>query len=137
MRKWIQAKKAADPTWTLEKEMMRRRDPNWQPPEPKPENYQQDEAGVVELGSRCEVNPGGRRGEVKFIGKVDGLQPGWWVGVHLDDPASGSSVQNGIVKGVTYFECPDKYGTFVRPANVTCGDFPNELEELENELGEI
>ena len=88
------------------------------------------------LGSRCEVNPGGRRGEVKFVGKVEGLQPGWWVGVHLDDPASGSSVKNGIVKGVTYFECPEPYGTFVRPANVICGDFPNELDELD-ELGEI
>jgi tubulin-folding cofactor B len=137
VRKWMQSKKAADPTWTLEKEMMRRRDPTWEPPAPKPENYQQDEAGLVEMGSRCEVNPGGRRGEVKFVGKVEGLQPGWWAGIQLDDPASGSSVKNGVVKGVTYFECPEPYGTFVRPANVVCGDFPNELDELENELGEI
>jgi len=137
VRKWMQSQKAKDPTWTLEKEMMRRRDPTWEPPQPKPENYQQDEAGEIVLGSRCEVNPGGRRGEVKFVGKVDGLQPGWWVGVHLDDPASGSSVQDGKVKDVVYFECPDKYGTFARPAMVTCGDFPNELDELENELGEI
>merc|ERR1712010_182261 len=135
VRKWMQSQKAKDPTWTLEKEMMRRRDPTWEPPQPKPENYQQDEAGEIVLGSRCEVNPGGRRGEVKFVGKVDGLQPGWWVGVHLDDPASGSSVQDGKVKDVVYFECPDKYGTFARPAMVTCGDFPNELDELENELG--
>lgn len=55
----------------------------------------------------------------------------------MDDPTSGSSIQDGVVKGKKYFECPDKFGTFVRPANVTCGDFPNELEELENELGEI
>merc|ERR1712167_408618 len=32
VRKWIQSKKAQDPTWTIEKEMMRRRDPNWSPP---------------------------------------------------------------------------------------------------------
>jgi tubulin-folding cofactor B len=137
VRKWIQSKKAADPTWTLEAEMMRRRDPTWQPPVPKPENYQQDEAGEMVLGSRCEVNPGGRRGEVKFVGKVEGMQPGWWVGVHLDDPASGSSCQDGKCKGVVYFECPDKFGTFARPANVKCGDFPNEMDELEDELGEI
>eukprot|EP00658_Telonema_sp_P-2_P044012 TRINITY_DN3188_c0_g1_i10.p1 TRINITY_DN3188_c0_g1~~TRINITY_DN3188_c0_g1_i10.p1 ORF type:complete len:303 (+),score=94.72 TRINITY_DN3188_c0_g1_i10:126-1034(+) len=136
VRKWMQSKKAKDPTWTLEKEMMRRRDPTWEPPVPKPENYQQDEAGIVEMGGRCEVNPGGRRGEVKFVGKVEGLQPGWWVGVHLDDPASGSSVKDGIVKGVKYFDVPDKFGTFVRPANVVCGNFPNELDELD-ELGEI
>merc|ERR1712146_836747 len=96
-----------------------------------------DEAGQMVLGSRCEVNPGGRRGEVKFVGKVEGLQPGWWVGVHLDDPVSGSSVKNGVVKGVSYFECPEPYGTFVRPANVKVGDYPNELDELEDELGEI
>merc|ERR1711988_1452114 len=134
VRKWIQSKKAQDPTWTLEKEMMKRRDPTWEPPKPKPENYQQDEAGEIVngggIGSRCEVDPGGRRGEVKFVGKVEGLQPGWWVGVHLDDPSSGSSITNGVVKGVSYFECPEKFGTFARPANVTCGDFPNELDEL-------
>jgi len=137
VRKWMQAEKAKDPSWTLEKEMKRRRDPSWEPPKPKPENFQQDEAGEMILGSRCEANPGGRRGEVKFVGKVEGMQPGWWVGVHLDDPTSGSTCQNGTCKDVVYFECPDKFGTFVRPAMVVCGDFPNEMDELENELNEI
>merc|ERR1711998_86381 len=140
VRKWIQSKKAADPTWTLEKEMMRRRDPTWEPPKPKPENYQQDEAGEIVngggIGSRCEVDPGGRRGEVKFVGKVEGLQPGYWVGVHLDDPLSMGKTKTGVIKGKTYFECPEGYAAWVRPSAVECGDFPNELDELD-ELGEI
>merc|ERR1712167_493721 len=88
VRKWIQSKKAQDPTWTIEKEIMRRRDPNWEPPAPKPENYEHDEAALLEINSRCEVSLG------------------------------GSTSKDGCVKGVRYFECPDGYGTFVRPSKV-------------------
>jgi len=137
VRKWMQECKAKDPTWTIEKEMKRRRDPTWEPPVPKPENYEHDEAAILDINTRCEVCPGGRRGMCMFVGKVEGLQPGWWVGVHLDDPLGQSSSKDGCVKGVRYFECPEGYGTFVRPTKVMCGDYPNELEELEDELGEI
>jgi tubulin-folding cofactor B len=26
------------------------------------------------------------RGEVKYVGKVTGLEKGYWVGIHLDEP---------------------------------------------------
>jgi len=135
-RAWIRENKAKDPNWTIHTEMMRRKDPNYQPPPPKPENYEEEEALLVQLDSRCEVNPGGRRGEVKFVGKVEGLQPGYWVGVQLDDPLSMSKTKTGVIKGKTYFECPEGYAAWVRPSAVECGDFPNELDELD-ELGEI
>lgn len=31
---------------------------------------------------RCQVNPGERRGIVKFVGEVNGLKPGYWVSVY-------------------------------------------------------
>ena len=40
------------------------------------------------------------------------LGQGYYVGVKLDEPVGNS---NGVVKGVTYFEAPQKYGIFVRP----------------------
>ncbi len=40
------------------------------------------------------------------------LGNGYYIGVKLDEPYGDS---NGIVKGVKYFQAPEKYGAFVRP----------------------
>ena len=54
----------------------------------------------------------GRRGEVMYVGRVSELPSGVWIGVRYDAPVGKN---DGSVKGVSYFECLDKYGGFVRP----------------------
>jgi len=135
-RKWMQEMKAKDPTWTIQKEMMRRKDPNWVPPnEVTDPEFQAAEAEKIKVGDRCEVLPGGRRGEVKFVGKVESLNLGYWVGIALDEPMG---LGDGSVKGVKIFDCMGpKYGTFARPDKVTVGDFPDLFDEEMAELDEI
>lgn len=41
---------------------------------------------LLQVGDRCEVDPGGKRGEVKFVGKAESLAAGYWVGVQYDEP---------------------------------------------------
>ena len=129
-RKYKEAKLAADPTWTIEREMAEKRGVPYVPPankdkETDPE-HQADAAARIQAGCRCKVSPGDKRGEVKFVGKVDGLPLGWWVGVHYDEPVGKN---DGCVKGQRLFECPMSYGAFVRPDKVETGDFP-ELDML-------
>jgi len=50
----------------------------------------------VTIGQRCEIIIGSRRGEVKFIGLIPELAPGYWIGVQLDEPTGDS---DGKVKG--------------------------------------
>eukprot|EP00736_Rhodelphis_marinus_P010270 Rmarinus@m.6239 len=125
-RKFKEEKLAEDPTWTLEKEMKRRKDPNWEPPAPKDPEYGADMIVGWEVGNRCEVNPGGRRGTLRYIGKAEPLGPGYWVGVEYDEPVGKN---NGTVKGEKFFECADKYGGMLRPEKLTVGDFP-EIDEF-------
>ena len=56
-----------------------------------------------------------------YVGKVDGLPLGYWVGVKYDEPIGKN---NGTIKGQKYFECLPKYGGMVRPNNLKVGDFP-------------
>jgi len=86
-----------------------------------------------EVGARCELNPGGRRGTIRYVGpmveeaaddstKVFGLKDEIkFIGIQLDEPTGKN---DGSVGGHRYFECPEKYGVFAKPDNVTVGDFP-------------
>jgi tubulin-specific chaperone B len=50
----------------------------------------------IQVGDRCEVDPGAKRGEVKHVGPVEGLPEGHWVGVQLDEPLGKN---DGTAKG--------------------------------------
>ncbi len=51
------------------------------------DDYMAEEAASVEVGARCEVE-GGRRGEVMYVGKCEGLK-GFWVGVKVGKQSGG------------------------------------------------
>lgn len=89
----------------------------------------------MEVGQRCEVNPGGRRGEVAFLGRVEGMR-GFWVGVRFDEPVGKG---DGTANGTRYFEADAKFGGFIRPNRIEVGDYPprglsDEEDEEDDEL---
>ncbi|KAK7256973.1 hypothetical protein RIF29_30617 [Crotalaria pallida] len=86
-----------------------------------PDTYIEDLCVNIKVGSRCEVEPGAKRGVVKFVGRAEALGPGFWVGVQYDEPLGR---HDGLVKGVRYFECPPSHGGMVRPEKVKVGDYP-------------
>jgi tubulin-folding cofactor B len=100
------------------------------------EEYPEDSVAGMELGNRCQVEPGKRRGGVSFVGQVPELGGGFWVGVTFDEPVGKT---DGTAKGgKRYFEAPPKYGSFIRGKNVQVGDFPErdlfDEEDSDDEL---
>ncbi|XP_077248727.1 tubulin folding cofactor B isoform X2 [Tasmannia lanceolata] len=51
-----------------------------------PDNYMEDLCANIKVGDRCEIEPGGRRGVVKFVGRAETVAPGFWVGIQYDEP---------------------------------------------------
>ena len=45
-----------------------------------------DLTNVSQVGDRCEVEPGAKRGTVKFVGRAEALGRGFWVGLQYDEP---------------------------------------------------
>lgn len=100
-----------------------------------PADFQKAEAEAISVGQRCQILLGSRRGEVKFVGLVPELAPGYWVGIQLDEPTGDS---DGKVKGKQYFEVSggSKFGIFIRPKDANYGDFPpmDDFDEDEDEI---
>lgn len=132
-RKWKQEQLAKDPAWTLERHMAEIRGETYVAPEEVNDETGAEEAKKMTVGARCEVNPGQKRGVVRFVGRVEGVPPGWWVGVEYDEPVG---MNNGTVKGQKLFDCHNGYGSLQRPKNVSCGDYPplDDVDFSEDEI---
>lgn len=91
------------------------------------------QAKEIEVGLRCLLGDGLRRGEVKYVGKCKEMGNGYWIGIALDEPYGDN---NGSFGNKKYFECLENFGIFVRPSYVKTGDFPvlNEFNENEDEI---
>jgi tubulin-folding cofactor B len=84
--------------------------------------YSEESVAGMQLGNRCQVQPGSRRGAVSFVGTVSELGPGYWVGVTFDEPVGKT---DGTAQGgKRYFEAIPGFGGFCRGKNVQVGDFP-------------
>ncbi|XAR65862.1 hypothetical protein NMG60_11011843 [Bertholletia excelsa] len=93
------------------------------------DNYMEDLCANIKVGDRCQIEPGEKRGIVKFVGGAETLGPGFWVGVQYDEPLGK---HDGMVKGKRYFDCPALHGVMVRPDKVKVGDYP-ERDPFEEE----
>lgn len=94
------------------------------------EKLEQEKAMKIKIGDRCKVHVKGqldRKGTVMFVGTVH-FKPGYWVGVKYDEPLGKN---DGSIDGKRYFECANKYGSFVRPSDVEIGDFPEDIMDLD------
>ena len=156
-RKFKEQKLREDPDWSFYGEIAKRMGQEKPAAAPKvtDEDFMREHAEGIEVGMRCEVSPGERRGWVRYVGRQEprreaepccgsgagcgaGAAPvlplGWWVGVEYDEPLGKN---NGSVKGVKFFECADNFGAMIRPDKVKVGDFPpiaDDLFESDDEL---
>lgn len=98
-------------------------------------NYGAESVEGIEVGMRCQVSPGTRRGSIAYVGKITELGGGGhWVGVIFDEPVGNGN--DGMVNKKRYFQAPGpKYGGFIRGKHVMVGDFPEQdiMDEFEDE----
>lgn len=117
-----------DNTFRKFKEQQMKQNPDLMKPN-KPqidEEFQREFIDGVNVGDRCKLNPGDKRGTVRYVGKVPEGQPGYYVGLELDEPLGKN---DGTIKGTRYFQCPENHGLFVRPNTIEVGNFRPYIED--------
>ncbi|GKY96032.1 hypothetical protein MPSEU_000563600 [Mayamaea pseudoterrestris] len=83
------------------------------------QTYNKQSVSHCVIGERCQVEPGKRRGTVKWTGTFDDGDRTYFAGVNLDEPIGQN---DGTYKGKQYFDATGPgYGCFVRGQNVLCG----------------
>ncbi|KAL8138084.1 hypothetical protein V2J09_004085, partial [Rumex salicifolius] len=95
------------------------------------DSHMEDLCVDIKVGDRCKVEPGDKRGVVKYVGRAENLGSGFWVGVEYDEPLGK---HDGMVKGKRFFECPRLHGTMVRSDKVKVGDYPEHDPFEEDEI---
>ena len=81
------------------------------------ENTRSDDSNLPDwmvVGESVQVRPSNLSGVIAYVGLTE-FAAGNWIGIELD---TSQGKNNGTVKGVQYFDCPQKKGMFVRPKNV-------------------
>ena len=99
-----------------------------------PPTVPEDDAATPELAveSRVRTRAKGLLGTARFVGAIEHLPEGVWVGVELDEPLGKS---DGEVKGVRIFQCAPLHGATLRasalqlvgPDGATLHDVPGHL----------
>ena len=79
------------------------------------DEHMADLAKRMRIADRVLVMPGARRAEVRYIGKVPEIAPGYWIGVVYDE-AVGKN--DGSIKGRRCFDCVAEYGGIMRPDHI-------------------
>ena len=79
-----------------------------------------DETGLessknFNLGDRVKTK-GGLNGAIRYIGKVESLPKGYFLGIQLDEEKGKN---DGEVKGIRIFTCKSNYGMVLRPDDVS------------------
>lgn len=61
------------------------------------DDYLKNIADGIKKGDRCEVIETKYRGTVEYIGKIPNLEPGYYVGIRLDEPHGKNTGKFGTV----------------------------------------
>jgi tubulin-folding cofactor B len=89
------------------------------PSRPATEDTDAEAAKKFKEGQRIKSKSTGKLGTIRFIGRVEVLPKGWWVGVELDSPTGKN---DGEVKGIRLFTCGPNKGAVMRPSTIDVDD---------------